>query len=362
MLPLVKNIIGRDRYDSWYYGLYYRRLLQRDGCALGPAEGETAYLNRWRHLTPHIDPYTYRYYARFCGPTADIVPDYILHNQIEPCINPLELWDDYEDKNRFATYLGADCLPATVLCRMGGGTICDASHQPLEADVEAILSACRYPSLILKPALGTSCGERIVKFDRVDVSYRDREGRILDGAYLLNYGSDWVLQQCVVQHPFLRQFCTTAVCTLRLAVYRSVNDGQSTVTGAVMRVGREGSVVDNTSSGGCYVGVDLVDGTLHRTFYDVRGKGHHEWNHIDLTQQRFVVPNWQKVLSMARRVADAIPDHHLIALDITLNEDGTPMVLEYNIGYFSAYLFNQVGQPPLGGYVDEVIAYCLQKR
>ena len=362
MFAIVKNIIGKACYDSWYFGRYYRRLLQRDGCAVGPVEGEDAYLKRWRQLSRHVELYSYRYYSRFCGPTADIVPEYILHNQIEPYINPLALWDEYEDKNRFAHYLGDDCLPVTMLCRMKGGAICDAHHQPLEGSVEAVLANCPYASLMLKPAVGTSCGDRVMKFDRVGDGYRDATGQTLDKAFLLGYGTDWILQQCIVQHPFLQQFCTTAVCTLRLAVYRSVVDGQSTVTGAVLRVGREGKVVDNTSAGGCYVGVNLKDGTLQRTFYDVQGRGRSVWNGVDVSQQTYTVPHWQEVLTLAHRVAATITDHHLLALDIALDEKGKPVVLEYNIGGFSAYLFHQVGQPPLAGHTDEVIAFCLRKR
>lgn len=362
MFAIVKNIIGKARYDSWYFGRHYHRLLQRDGCDCGQAEGEEAYLNRWRRLSRQVEPYSYRYYSRFCGPTADIVPEYILHNQIEPCINPLALWDEYEDKNRFALYLGDGCLPATVLCRMKGGEISDVCRRPLVGTVEAALADCHYTSLILKPAMGSSCGDRIMKFDRVGDGYRDAAGQMLDKAFLLGYGTDWILQECIVPHPFMQQFCSTAVSTLRLAVYRSVVDGQSTVTGAVLRVGPEGAVVDNTSAGGCYVGVELASGELHRTFFDVQGKRRSVWNGVDLNRQTFTVPHWQEVLALAHRVAASITDHHLLALDIALNEKGKPVVLEYNIGGFSAFLFHHVGQPPLADHVDEVIDFCLRKR
>ena len=362
MLPFIKSIVGKARYDSWYYGHYYRRLLKRDGMSLGMVKGEENYLNQWRKLCRSVEPYTFRYFARFCNASSDIVPDYILHNQIEPCINPCALWDIYEDKNRFSLYLGKECLPETVLCRVAGGEIADADHRPLAEAVESVLKSCRYEALIMKPALGTSCGERIMRFNRVGNGYQDLSGRTLDREYLLGYDKDWILQQCIVPHPFMLQFCSTAVSTLRLAVYRSVVDGQSAVTGAVLRVGREGTIVDNTSAGGCYVGISLKSGTLQRSFYDVRGNGRSVWNQVDLTKQTFTVPNWQAILSMAHRVAAKIPDHHLLALDIALNEDGTPMVLEYNIGGFSAYLFHQVGQLPLGGFAGEVVDYCLQQR
>lgn len=360
MLSFVKRIIGRDRYDCWFYGRYYRHLLQRDGGELKKKDGETVYQSRWRRLTPYVDAYTFRYYSRFCGNTADIVPEYILHNYIEPCINPLSLWDEYEDKNRFALYLDPSWLPTTVLYRTKGGPINDATGNALQEPLSVVLKKYCYDALILKPAIGTSCGERIIRINRVGQHYLNPNGQSLNAEWLLHYGIDWILQQCIIPHPFMQKFCSSAVSTIRVAVYRSVVNGRSSVTGAVMRVGREGSIIDNTSAGGCYVGINLSDGSLHHTFYDARGKSYRKWNNVDLSKQDFIVPNWQSVLKLAHNVANAIPDHHLIALDIAMDESGNPIVLEYNIGGFSAYLFYQVGQLPFGSYTDEVINYCLQ--
>ena len=346
-MKAVRAIIGKRLYDHLFFRRHYRRLLSRLGYATGRVDGEDAYHARWRRLTPLVEPYSYRLYSRFCGPTPDIVPYDLLHNIIEPRLNPRELWDEYEDKNNFARFVGDNILPQTVASRQDGGKI----------SYNFDLSTFNAP-LLIKPSVDRSCGEGIVRFDRLGDSYRSADGTILSDDYLAAYGPDFVLQEAVVQHPFMQHLCSTAVCTMRLAVYRSVADGTAHVTAAVLRVGREGMIVDNIVAGGRFVRVNVSDGTLGDCFLGRFGERTASWNGVDLSTQRLVVPAWDKVLALATRVADSLAPHHLLALDIALTPQEKPILIEYNIGGFSSYLFHFTGQTVFGPWTEEVVAYC----
>ena len=113
----ARRILGNSRYDNLFYSLHHRRLVVALGLPSGKAVGEDVFLARWHRLSHHVDRYSYRLYSNYCGPTPNIVPHDLLHNTIEPALNPPELWDEYEDKNNFARYVGADILPQTVAFR-----------------------------------------------------------------------------------------------------------------------------------------------------------------------------------------------------------------------------------------------------
>lgn len=339
----VRSVIGPRLYDYLLYRRHHCWLLSHCGYPDSPAEGEKDYIAKWRPLSTLIEPYSYRLFSHFCGPDPAIIPEDIMHRIVERRLNPPELWQLYEDKNNFARFVDPASMPATVASRQASGPI--IYHLPL---------ADYHSPLILKPAIDSSCGEGIRRFD---------SGAALTEQYLLDYGCDWVLQEAVSQHPLLAKLSHTAVATARLVVYRSVVDNQPHVTAAVLRVGPEGSCVDNIVAGGRFMSIDINDGRIGDTFIARFGERTHQWNHFDLsTAGPLFVPSWEKIVDLACLVADAITPHHLLALDIAVDEQGEPVLIEYNIGGFTTYLFHFTGQTLFGPYTDEVIEYVLSGR
>ena len=344
---LARIAIGGRCYDYLLYRRHYRLLLRRNGLPNCHAVGEDAYIGKWRQLSHCIEPYSYRLFSHWCGPTPDIIPEDIMHSVVEMRLNPREQWDTYEDKNNFAKYLGDSILPQTVAFRQAGGSITYNSQ----------LSALNSP-LILKPAVGTSCGENIMRFERVGEQYRSADGTLLNSDFLASFGTDWVLQEAIVQHPYLQRFCHTAVCTVRLVVYRSVVDGCPHVTAAILRVGHDGSVVDNIGAGGRFLAVNIADGHICGPFIGRYGERTNVWNGLDITAGEYRVPCWDAVVAQALKVASCVGPHHLLALDITVSDKEKPMLIEYNIGGFTTYLYHFTGQTVFGHWTDEVVAYC----
>ena len=344
----LRKCVGERRFDYLVYRRHHRWLLYHNGFDNRHADGEEAYLAKWRQLYPHVEPYSYRLFSHYCGTTPNIVPEDIMHHELELRLNPPEQWLEYEDKNNFAKYVDANLLPETVAFRQHNGPITNNS---------ALLT--QHSSLILKPSVNTSCGESIMRFDRVGENYIAGDGTRLTDSFLESYGSDWVLQKAIVQHPDMQRFCHSAVSTVRVVVYRSVTDNQPHVTAAVLRVGQEGTVVDNIVAGGRFLRVNVSDGSIEGPFISRFGSRSNIWNGLDINAQHYAVPSWDEVLQLSRNVALAIAPHRLLALDIAVNEKVKPMLIEYNIGGFTTYLFHFTGQTVFGPYTDEVISNSL---
>ena len=352
---LARRILGDPFSDYLLYSRYCYRTLKQLHLPTGKAQDEDIYRHRWKRFYFLVDPYIYRLASHFCGPTPDIIPEDILHRDIEMTLNPRSFWDVYEDKNMFPFFVGKDNVPLTVLARIRGGAILGADLQPL-ADAGKILDECSFDALILKPSMGTSCGFMVMKFVRSDGTYISSDGTRLTLQFLLKYGPDWVLQQCVRQHPFTARNCQTATNSMRIVVYRSVRDEQPHVTSAYFRYGGPGAVVDNAHAGGRYVGIDIPTGRLADTMHDDKG---HSYPFPDAG---CVMPSWDAAVELSHHVARCIPHHHLFALDMAIDENGKPMLLEYNIGGFSAHAGYHCGQTVFGPYMEEVVDYCLSQR
>ena len=149
---------------------------------------------------------------------------------------------------------------------------------------------------------------------------------------------------------------------MRLCLYRSVTSEEPVVTAGVIRIGKNGSFVDNVHSGGMRIGVDVSSGELGKYVVDQYGNKQDTWNGIDFSKSIYFVPNWNDVISFAKNVGTRIHHHRLIALDIALKENGIPILIEYNLSGFSYSPYMVTNQEVFGKYTDEIIDYCRRNK
>lgn len=295
--------------------------------------------------------------------STNIIPEDIGHTIIERCLNPERYRDYYSVKALYATYLNKEYLPETIAYRINGGCLLDDNYREV-TDKELEYKISKYKRLILKPSVDSCSGHGVMLFTKDDngiMCYTKDKSIILNTDFLKTYGTDFVLQEAVTQHKDLALFCPSSVNTLRLSVYKSVINEESHVVASVMRIGRSGEFVDNAHAGGTIIGVDPISGKIGNVSFDQYGHRSNVWNGIDFSEKDFYVPNWEEVKKFACEIADHLHLMHLIAFDITVDENGKPKLIEFNVGAFGFWAFQYCGQPALGDYTDEVIEYC-QKR
>ena len=349
----------RNRKAYRFYTSQFKRYLELHHFDDKKAPGEDAYLGLWHSLSKKVDPYSYRYFCHFCGYTPRIVPEDIGHSVIEDVLCPTAYRGVYSDKNLFPLIVGKENLPQTFIYRINGGCLLDSEYHPIDKDVLTYLTSV--DSVILKPSINSCSGQGIKKFiRRGDGFFSVDKGVALTKEYLLAYSDDFCLQRAIEQHPFLSQLCPSSVNTIRISLYRSIRNDESIVTASVLRIGKAGSVVDNAHSGGFFTGVNKDTGELEKYVIDQFGNKKEEWNGVNYASDPLIIPNWDKVLSFAKTVGGKILHHRLIALDIALDKNGDPVLIEYNLGLFSYWLFMYTNQEVFGEYTDEVIAYCKQ--
>jgi hypothetical protein len=73
--------------------------------------------------------------------------------------------------------------------------------------------------------------------------------------------ADYIIQERIVQHEKMGALCPSCVNTIRLQTLMD-KDGNVIPFGPGVRIGREGSVVDNWALGGVFVGIDAKTGRL----------------------------------------------------------------------------------------------------
>lgn len=323
------------------------------------------FLKKWHPLKRNPDLNAFRLFSQYIGYNPNIAPEDITSGIIQPLLNPIEYRSYYSDKNMFDLILGQSVMPKTLF-RFINGQYYDSEYNPLEIskkNLNALLADSK--RIFIKPSVDTSSGKGICSFSlNQQGNFIDSEGCILGIDFFDNYKEsnlNFIVQKGLTQSQFISQFNPTSINTIRIATYRSVIDNEVHICGIILRIGKMGAEVDNAHAGGMFIGVKM-DGTLCKFACDQYGNTTKSFNGIDFHCSNFKIPNFDKILDFAKSIGKKIIHHRLIAMDICIEEDGTPKLVEFNIRGFSVWLFQFTVCPALGEYTDEIINYCKQHK
>ena len=234
--------------------------------------------------------------------------------------------------------------PETIFMRMEGGYY-DASYKVISRE-QALSLFIQAGDAIFKPATSTHSGKGIQFFSSTD---RQEASQFLDHHFedVTNY----IVQKVVKQHPSLAAIHEASVNCLR--VMTLLVDGKARVVATVLKMGAGGSQVDNLGFGGIVCGVK-EDGTLRDFAFSANG------DRFDRHPQGFdfkgyAVPSYREVQEMAIEMAERVPYTRLIAWDIAVDEDGRPLLIEYNDSGELGFMQYTCG-PLFGDYTERILS------
>jgi len=139
----------------------------------------------------------------------------------------------------------------------------------------------------------------------------------------------YIVEAHLSQHPVLSALNASSLNTVRLWILKDA--GGYKFAGAILRVGRHGSLVDNISAGGLVCPIDLETGVLLevRESHVLADSGDlHPDGGAQITGVR--MPHWDAVVRLAQRSIDAFPHMRFAGLDIAIAPDG-PRLIELNV-------------------------------
>ena len=346
---------------SYFYRKYYTWLLKKNNIPCKRREGEKGWINKWSVLGK-ANPIYYRLFSSYIGDNINIIPEDICRNIVEPILDPIKYVAYYSDKNIFDKLFNKGTMPKTILRKMNSFYY-DAEYKHIDLSSDAILQILLQNSnkdkIVIKPTVDSCSGNGVRLFQKKANLWHDMGSNdILTLEYLNEkYGANFIVQECLEQSDDMSYFNPTSVNTLRLTLYRSVKNNECHIPSAIIRIGANGSLVDNAHAGGGYVGISVEDGILCNKVLNQYGEVKTEFNGIDFTSKH-KIPNWNKVIEFAKYIGQNVPHHRLLALDIMIDKSGTPRLIEFNCEAYSMWLFQFTMGPALGEYTDEIIEYC----
>lgn len=193
-----------------------------------------------------------------------------------------------------------------------------------QCDFEKFHNFCiSHDSFIVKPLKGGGGkGIKVVHLQNKDQLKREFDLLISDGSH--------VIEELIQQDDRLSEFCNSSVNSMRVPSFRH---GDSVKLGwSFLRFGRNGSVIDNATSGGVFALVDLDSGVLISDAYDKSG---HVYEYHPDSKKKFKgykIPDWNQLLEVVRNAHLSLSEDDVyIGFDVALSKNGW-VIIEGNWG------------------------------
>ncbi len=246
-------------------------------------------------------------------------------------------WPQFQDKNYLDVVFRGVRQPEIVV-RNIAGQLLDTDFHPLTL-WEAVEKCRGEEELFIKPSISSKGGRGI---EIIENSGDDDTGDALLRT-LSKRNADYTVQKGVRQHSKMAELNPDSVNTVR--VQTLLWKGKVEVLSALVRVGVKGCRVDNPHASNGVSCVLTPEGKMIRTAYD------RDWQPKSVLPngkepEGFEVPSYGRIIEAVTRLQYQVPHSRLVGWDMTISEEGDPILIEANLDYPEVY-FHQLGKGPI---------------
>ena len=351
----------RPLYDRLYIGVETfllardaRRDAKRDVKHLAPnpqvdAQYDSVIRPYWRQFKVAVPKkYWFHLLANANRPfSPKHIPDDLWFGHIIPHYNNLIFAKALQDKCMYSVLFPEVRQPVTVVKNIAG--VFYDGDMRLLTRAEALARCHGEGRILAKPSVSTGMGNNIRFYDRQALSDQDID------AIFRQYGKNFLVQEKLAQHPDLARLNPTSLNTVRVLTF--LHDDQVHILTAVLRIGSPASEVDNTSQGGYAVTV-RPDGTLAPLGQNKK------WEYAEklpngICFQDVTIPSYDKIVSTVKTLAARSAHFKIIGWDIAVAQDGTPVLVEYNVIPMHGC---HCSAPVFGDMTDQVLGEVFGRR
>ena len=324
-----------------------------------PPEMSSSSIRRAWSKYCNIDPKWAQYYYLKNGiASPEYIPSDVWFGKICRKLNGLKKfgYPMFQDKNYLDAIFDSIIKCPQVLVRNIDGQLLNSDFKRIS--FEEAVDICSYKTeVIVKPSI-ESKGARNISFisDQKDdkKEYRHDLEQIL-----ISKKKDYVVQEILTQHEKLAALNPDSINSVR--VLSLLWDGDVHILGALVRIGTKGIRVDNPHFSDGLSCVLTKDGKMNRFAYDRRWNPHTELPN-GIVLEKYEVPYFGNLIEKAKQLHYKVPHSHLVGWDLTVSEEGEPILIEANLDFPEIY-FHQLGAGPIfedSGLFDEIVRYSIK--
>ena len=283
------------------------------------------------------------FYSRTGYFNKEYVPNNIYHCELVPKANQHRLQGAFGDKNMCDFLFPGENIVHSILKNMKGYYYYEG--RPVSED-EAVELCKNLEKVIIKPSKESE-GRGVQLFSAKD-GITDLSGKTV-AALFKEYKKDFLVQEWVHQHAGMAALNPTSVNTMRILSYRS--GMEVLIVYSVVRIGRNGSVVDNQCAGGISTTIS-EDGVLGKEAFGGFSADNIVRTDSGIVLEGYKLPSYDKAIEMVKRLHLKLPFFDIVGWDVAIQEDGEPVLIEFNT---NPGLSQSAFKSGMGKYTERII-------
>ena len=261
------------------------------------------------------------FYSRTGVFSKEYIPKDFYTLELRPRANVFKFQEAYDDKNLYDIILSDENVVHTILKNMNGYFYYEG--QPVSEE-EAISMCQNIEDDIIKPAMAMQ-GDG-VQLLNVTNGKTNINGMTI-GELFRHYKRNYLIQNRVKQHKDLAALNPTSVNTMRILTYRS--GMEVLVIYSVIRIGRQGQVIDNQCAGGISTTISN-DGRLGKAAFGGYSEDNVNKTDSGVVLDGYQLPSFDKAIEFVKRLHMKLPYFNIVGWDVSIEENGEPILIEYN--------------------------------
>ena len=306
-----------------------------------------------KHIGREVPTYWHQYlYSRNGLWSVNYIPASIYNSEIIWRLNKFHFRHAYADKGFYDTLFHDINRPRTIVKNVNGYYF-DDQHPLTEA--EAIDRCSNLKEAIIKPTLGGTWGKGVKLIQSSNGIIIETNRSVKD--LFASYKQSFIIQERLEQHPNLAKLNPTSLNTIRVMSYR--RGDEIVILYAVIRIGRNGQVVDNETAGGIKADIDLKTGRIKGSAMGSPKEALMPFTDVGTPTDGYQIPCFDRVLEVVKEMHYCLPYFNLIGWDMSVDKNGNPTLIEWNR---AAELSQAAHGPAFGDLTEEILDDAMHRE
>lgn len=350
---LLKRMAGNSEraiLNSFYHELYskcsIKKLSQQQKKHI-----QDYYKENWGN---RINICYHEYYYSMAGIFSEkYIPDTLSFSMIDPYLNNHKMVAAYVDKNSYRRLFPEVKQPDLILSNINGYYY----HEGVAITEQKAIEICSdLPDAIIKPSLDSCQGKNVVRFESKG-GVTDKDGLSIQHLFK-KYDQNFLVQKTIHQHPVMGSLNPSSVNTIRVLTLRRENE--IICLSAIVRIGREGAVVDNGHVGGYCCGIGENGQLKENGFICATGECKQKTDRGTVLKD-VTIPYFNDIVETAKRLHLKLPYLNLVGWDFCVNNNNEIILIEFNTNS-SIDIMQLCNGPVFGDYTGAILRKISQNR
>jgi hypothetical protein len=269
----------------------------------------------------------------------DFLPSKFLYN-LKPFFNEKEVREVLENKLYFDLYYSQFGISLPKILMYNYKKMFVVGEKRVEVNnsndfrilIGDLIRQNSLDSVFIKRTYWSFGGDKIFKIYPNQVN---NEPETMENLYSEVIKAGFLFQETIKQHPDMNKLNPSCINTIRFDTFINP-DGKIEIISGHIRMSIVNHYVDNVSSGGCWVGIDLKTGRLKKFAYrNFLSSGVELFTAHPVTKvtfENFEVPLLEEAKELVIKAAGCMPGLRLVGWDVALGETGA-VLIEGNSDY-----------------------------